>query len=357
MIWQLVYLRFQGIVALDLNGVNEASFARSESYRHPQDLRNDPVIGQALEHVDILHMNEDELVMLTGCQVKGKPNSERADEFAIGNAVNIFLACGVAVVAVTRGKRGSYVACNRVDRFRRSPMLPATWAERIASIPAVELPPGTVINSNGAGDSFTSGLLVAAMLRHTGMTVPTESSSPQQTSNSLDGINGSPVKASSVAPKKKKNLTPYNLYMRENYVSLKQQCKDDKKKIFTRCHQMWENESPAVKALYERKAAEENERGDHETDDGSDANRSFVSSSGGGSSINNTNSNDGSSPAGKQRNLYMTNQSLNLESAVQFATLVATHHIDMNTRDLLHVDVDELIQRSIVYQNNAREEI
>ena len=59
MIWQLVYLRFQGIVALDLNGVNEASFARSESYRHPQDLRNDPVIGQALEHVDILHMNED----------------------------------------------------------------------------------------------------------------------------------------------------------------------------------------------------------------------------------------------------------------------------------------------------------
>jgi hypothetical protein len=42
---------------------------------------------------------------------------------------------------------------------------------------------------------------------------------------------------------------------------------------------------------------------------------------------------------GKPRNLYMTNRSLNLESAVQSATLVAAYHIDVTTRDLPHIDV------------------
>ena len=346
------------MIALDLNGVNETSFSRSESLRHPQDLKNDQVIGPALEHVDILHMNEDELVLLTGCRLEG---SEREDEFAIAKAVNIFLACGVAVVAVTRGKLGSYVACNRAERFRRSPMLPANWAERTASIPAVELPPGTVINSNGAGDSFTSGLLVAAMLRHTGLAVSTQPSgsngrSPSVHSNDSHNSIHTPSKNMTTSSNNKKTLTPYNLYMRENYVTLKQQCKDDKKAIFTRCHEMWENESADVKALYARKAAEENENGGRPNDDhrlissrdseDSDANRSVQS--GGGSSAY------GSSPS-KQRNLYMTNRSLNLESAVQFATLVAAQHIDMNMRELPHIDINQLLQRAITHHNGLEE--
>jgi myo-inositol-1-phosphate synthase/sugar/nucleoside kinase (ribokinase family) len=112
-----------GLTALDLNGVPEMSFSRKDSLRSAHDLRHDPVIGAALEHVDLLHMNEDELVLLTGCIVKGTRASEMEDEFNIIRAVNLFLMCGVGVVAVTRGKKGSYVACNNVDRFRRSPML------------------------------------------------------------------------------------------------------------------------------------------------------------------------------------------------------------------------------------------
>lgn len=112
-----------GIVALDLNGVPEASFRTSGGLRTVSDLKNDPVIGPALPHVDILHMNEDELMLLTGCEIEGTDASELEDEYIIARAVNLFLLCGVAVVAVTRGKRGSFVSCNDEERFSRSKML------------------------------------------------------------------------------------------------------------------------------------------------------------------------------------------------------------------------------------------
>lgn len=91
--------------------------------RKVSDLRNDPVIGLALENVDILHMNEDELCLLTGCELQGTAESELEDEYVIARAVNLFLQCGVGVVAVTRGKNGSFVSCNNHDRLVRTPML------------------------------------------------------------------------------------------------------------------------------------------------------------------------------------------------------------------------------------------
>ena len=113
-----------GICVLDMNGVPDITFSRKDgSMRTAHELRQDPVIGAVLDHVDILHMNEDELVLLTGCRLKGTLSAELEDEFTIARAANLFLMCGVAVVAVTRGKNGSYVACNKVERFRRSPML------------------------------------------------------------------------------------------------------------------------------------------------------------------------------------------------------------------------------------------
>jgi sugar/nucleoside kinase (ribokinase family) len=103
-----------GIIAMDLNGVPEATLFQSsgDGFRTVSDLKNDPVIGPALEHVDILHMNEDELMLLTGCEIEGTDESQTEDEYVISRAVNLFLLCGVAVVAVTRGKRGSFVTCN-----------------------------------------------------------------------------------------------------------------------------------------------------------------------------------------------------------------------------------------------------
>ena len=112
-----------GIVALDLNGVPATRFTKSGGLRNLQDLANDRVIGAALEHVDLFHMNEDELALLTGCRILNKANSKEEDQFAISRAVQLFLSCGVAIVAVTRGKKGSYVACNYGERFEKTPAL------------------------------------------------------------------------------------------------------------------------------------------------------------------------------------------------------------------------------------------
>jgi hypothetical protein len=226
------------------------------------------------------------------------------------------------------------VILTRTFTFRR----PASWIDCTAMIQAVELPPNTAINSNGAGDSFTSGLLVAAMLRHTGVTVPIQSPEAK-----VD----SPLALLTI----KKTLTPYTLYMRENYMFLKKQCKDDKKAIFSKCHEMWENESEQVKAMYERKAQEENERdGENEMSvrvmddiDTLDSKRQHATSM----------DRDDATPS--KANKYMTNRSLNLESAVQFASLVAAYHIDMSTRDLPHIDVSPLLERAFIFPTGLEE--
>jgi sugar/nucleoside kinase (ribokinase family) len=112
-----------GITALDLNGVPDRQFSPSGGLRSPRDLVRDSVIGPALEQVDILHMNEDELALLTGCRISDSPRLEEENQYAISKAVELFLACGVAIVAVTRGKTGCFVACNNADRMHQSPSL------------------------------------------------------------------------------------------------------------------------------------------------------------------------------------------------------------------------------------------
>lgn len=220
-----------GVTALDLNGVPDTGLAQRTTMVSVQDLKASPVLGPALSHVDILHMNEDELVNLTGCQIEGTDASHLEDEVNIASAISLFLMCGVAVVAVTRGKRGCFICCNDLDRFQRSPALPPSWVDSSTKLGVIELPPDTRINTNGAGDSFTSGLLVAALLRQTG--------------------------AAESQP-----------------------------------------DSP---------------------------------------------------------NCLMTNPSLNLESAAQFATLVAAHHVDTSTRDLKHLDLGALIEKSLIVPQGQEE--
>ncbi len=337
-----------GIVALDLNGVTEGTFARNGALRSVSDLRSDPVIGPALQHVDLLHMNEHELMLLTGCEIRNEPHSDFDDEFAIASAINLFLLCGVGLVAVTRGSKGSFVCCSDEKRFSQNPMLPASWVDCTVKINATKLPSDAVINSNGAGDSFTAGLLVAAMLRHTGMTVPVRDERNDSFDSGMQPL--SPIPMTTPSPKKKV-MSPYQLYMREHYVFLKQQCNDDKKAIFTKCHEMWEYETDEIKAMYERKARDEEdlspEKSDITTRLVQDLNTMDAST---------PRSNHPTSPAySNQKNVYMANRSLNLESAVQFASLVAAHHIDASTRDELHVDVGRLLDRSLIMQEGLEE--
>ena len=51
----------------------------------------------------------------------------------------------------------------------------------------------------------------------------------------------------------------------------------------------------------------------------------------------------------------MANRALNLESAAQFATLVAAYHIDVSTRDSDHLDVGSLLERSMFIPSGLEE--
>ena len=204
-------------------------------------------------------------------------------------------------------------------------------------MPAALLPKGTRLNTNGAGDAYTSGLLVASMLRHTGKMLSNPS---KQHSVADEGSSQMKDDASSrvSAPRSSggKKMTPYTLYMKENYVTLKQQCRDDKKAIFTRCHEMWESESEEVKGMYERMVNEEygNETGSDFSMDDLDVS-TLPSSAGSDSDV--------------QYHIERTeNASLNLESAIQFAGLVAASHVDTTTRDLNSLDLSILLEASIV---------
>ena len=113
---------------------------------------------------------------------------------------------------------------------------------------------GTEINSNGAGDSFTSGLLVAAMLRHTGLFIPVEDETPSEPIENKDN--------------------------------------NDEAK-----------EKEAVPAI----------------------------------------------------NSNLVNTTMNLETAAQFASLVASRHIDASTRDLPYLDINKLREQSTVSTSGLEE--
>lgn len=352
-----------GITVLDLNGVPEPTTNSSKatpwgSMCSSSDLASDCVLGPALSHVDILHLNEDELVNLTGAQIKGKGGAfENEDDAAVASAASLFLKCGVAVVAVTRGSKGCYICCNNEERFSSSKMLPSDWIDCAVKVGAALLPPGTPINSNGAGDSFTCGLLIAAMLRHTGLCmqvqveerITTSTESSQVVEDELDlraELLDSTVLSEADNSKK---LTPYSLYMRENYVALKAECGGNKKDMFSKCHDMWENEAVDVKQMYERKCKEDLESIDEQ-------NASVAKLNDVSQSIKSTKSSETKSDEDMlSRNPSMVNRSMALETAAQFASLVAARHIDMSTRDFLHLDIGKLLEESIVSQHGLEE--
>lgn len=214
-------------------------------------------------------------------------------------------------------------------------------------MPAALLPPGTRINTNGAGDSFTAGLLISTMLRHTGISTPATKEPPSSPSRSKPMPVENEVTPTQSSSSKK--VTPYTLYMKEKYVTLKGQYKDDKKKIFTICHSMWENESYEIKSMYDRMAREENEEAgvggidvaDAEAFDPSEA-MSVTSATARDYIVSSTSSGD------------LTNKSLSLEAAVQFAGLVAARHVNVGTRDLEYLDINTLLGETMIFSDNRQ---
>ena len=113
-----------GVVALDLRSIppavgEELSQLVNDGLRPAVDLVDNPAIGPILPLTDILHLGEEALTALTGSQIWGT-GLAGSENVAIAEAVDILLARGVAVVAVTGEKGGCHVHCNSSDRFVRS---------------------------------------------------------------------------------------------------------------------------------------------------------------------------------------------------------------------------------------------
>lgn len=223
---------------------------------------------------------------------------------------------------------------------------PSSWVDSTTFIKAVDLPEGIAINTNGAGDSFTAGLLVAAMLRHTGQVINTsekeiivEEAEMGEAETEVD---------EDTDPNAHRQLTPYNLFMREHYVSLRAECNDDKKAIFTKCHAMWENESAEVKVMYERRCMEELE----DVGDDEESVRLDVDSmnlDGAGHPVKDGDASENSHYG------FLANRALNLETAAQFACLVAAHHVDVGTRDSDYLNMSTLLERAMVVPHGLEE--
>merc|ERR1711939_823427 len=94
------------------------------------------------------------------------------------SAASFFFQHGVAIIAITLGKYGAFVATNNVINpanethyFERKEVLsrlsylsPKTSKKKDILLPSYPIGPNSSVNANGAGDAFTSGL-VAMLLQ------------------------------------------------------------------------------------------------------------------------------------------------------------------------------------------------
>jgi hypothetical protein len=90
---------------------------------------------------------------------------------------------------------------------------------------SVQLPPGTVINGNGAGDAFTAGLLVALCydtLARQCQKAVTENNEFHQAFQTTPRF-VKEFRFCNESERRKEESNPYTLYMRENYVTLKEE--------------------------------------------------------------------------------------------------------------------------------------
>ena len=240
---------------------------------------------------------------------------------------------------------------------------PSSWADCTTKVGVVDLPPGTQINTNGAGDSFTSGLLLASLLRRNVPTLESQQKSPllpKAAVAPMTPVSAPSTTSTSISADQLSKMTPYRLYMKEHYISLKTQCQDDKRAIFARCHEMWENEPESVKSKYslmlEEQIARAAQGSDGQEADENDTetsfSRTFDAASAAGAYLTKR---EESFSETSTKEASISSEALQLESAAQLATLIAAHHIDMSTRESDRIDLGVLLERSTLTYNGLEE--
>jgi len=162
-------------VAIDLNGA--AAVSKFD------DTTRWPVIASSLQHVCAVHMNWEEALALCASAhcVTGREgdldwmtelHQQRGGERSMGQLnklANYFFECGVAIVTITLGSQGAFIAVHsdsqHVMRQFGAAAPEAKYVEQWCATSAVmsEIPKSSapVLDTVGAGDSFLAGLLMA----------------------------------------------------------------------------------------------------------------------------------------------------------------------------------------------------
>jgi len=143
------FLLSQPITSLDLNGVLPTS--------------SPDILFPALVHTDVLHLNQEETTIITGITIPTPPTLS-----SLQQAASVLFSHGVAIVAITLGEEGAYVGVTSSEG-RILPESALSWQARKwkpgtdVLLPAYPLTPGAQANTNGAGDAFVAGLLLALL--------------------------------------------------------------------------------------------------------------------------------------------------------------------------------------------------
>ncbi|KAL3763988.1 hypothetical protein ACHAW5_007607 [Stephanodiscus triporus] len=150
------------LMGVDLNGVDgsDASAARE-------------VLIPALSEIDVLHLNEDEAMVLSSSDNKVKSGDVTANDISpqLLSQISSFHELGCAVVLLSLGSKGSFVSVTADSQ--RLQQLSSTLSDSLSPaisqwtpgsqvrIPAFQISHGKV-NANGAGDALFSGFCLAA---------------------------------------------------------------------------------------------------------------------------------------------------------------------------------------------------
>ena len=129
----------------------------------------DEVLAPALPMVDMLHANLEEACHLVGIEAGSVTEAKATERELREKIAEPLFSRGVAVVAITLGGSGAFVATtDDLQRLERGDGVLARtssgWRGQSVLLPA--LPVEGELNCNGAGDAFTAGLIAAMLWRN-----------------------------------------------------------------------------------------------------------------------------------------------------------------------------------------------
>ena len=147
------------LIGVDINGVDGSDPVAAREVLFP-----------ALSEIDVLHLNEDEAMLLSStesiCNRNDAATSDLSPELL--SQIALLHSRGCAVIILSLGSKGAFVSVSP-DSIRLnqsspelSPMALSQWTPGLQiRVPAFQIGHGSV-NANGAGDALFSGFCLAA---------------------------------------------------------------------------------------------------------------------------------------------------------------------------------------------------